>query len=444
MIKKLLITMFFLFAISFGQNYEDCVSPLWYFQNFGSANNALANNTTAYSSGLSALFANPAALGKETNVIFGFSVKNNNFSQNSKFFSTADLINSHYIDDNLITSKFDGFGAVLPIPVYRGSLVFGLSYSQVAIYNDQTNAEGKFTYDGVPFKAENYYEETGVMNNFRMGFALEYKKNLYLGSSVNFYSGKKTQEYNYTDFDETDQFFYNKITKNYEISPEYGGLNFNIGVLYDNNNWIFGANFSTPFSIETKEKYNDEEVWIYDNGERESDIIADRIKYDIKTPSSLSLGLGYRIGSITLLADVKTMDWHSMEFDSKLYDYTFNDDGEILTQISTDKRINKEIRSNLTKTIDYGFALSTEIFDEYTFNIGHRIIALPYFDMPKSDEKIHLTGIGMETTLFELLQIGLSYQFEVGKNEINKEFFEYPVYRKYNSQNITLTTSLIF
>ena len=444
MIKKSLILIVLIFSVVFAQNYQDCVAPLWYFQNFSSTNSALANNTTAHNSGLAALSSNPAALGMESNTILGFSIRNNNLSQDAKFNNTYDLVNSNYTTSDLISNNFDGLGLILPIPVYQGSLVFGFSYSQIAVYNNQVDIDGTFSYDDATFSAQNLYDESGLLSTYRMGFAVEFQKDLYIGSSINFYSGERTQDYNYLDTDNTDVFSYQKISKNIKVIPEYGGMNFNIGLMYNKGNYNFGATFSSPFTIYTVENYKSSETWNYDDGSSESYSDDDKIKYDIKVPSSFSFGIGYNMNNIKIMADIKTQDWHNIQFDSKLYDYEYDDNGDVSSKTSTDTRINSEIRNNLTQTLDYGVSLVAKLKSNVNINVGHRIINFPYYDLNGDEQNIHLTGIGIDALLFDMLEVGVSYQFEMGKNNLDREFFEYPVYQKYNSQNVTFTTSLIF
>jgi len=435
MTKKLFIILIFSFSLVLAQNYEDCINPLWYFQNFGSSNTALANNSTASTSGISSLSSNPATLGLQRRLSLGISFRNNNISQDAKFVNSSDITSSNYNNSSLMQTNLDGISGIFPVPVYKGSLVFGFSYAKVANYFDQAEANGNFMYDDAPFIVDNTFEKSGTMNATRLGVAFEYQKNFFIGTSLNYYRGKQNQDYSYIDQDISDNFSYSSINKTVGVNPDYSGVNFNIGLLYVTENFKIGTNISTPFTLHIEEEYKNYEKWTYDDGEITTETTTDEIKYKVKSPSAVSAGLEYRLGGISLLLDVKMQDWHNMNFDSKLYD----EDGN-----RTDTRINSEIRNELKTTFDYGFGLSTRFFNDYKFNIGHRILSLPYYDLPNSEKSIHLTGLGVETQVIENFHIGLSYQFEFGKSTIEKEYFEYPIYRKYNSQNFVITTSFIF
>ncbi len=442
--KKILITLMFSISLIYAQNYHDCINSLWYFQNFGSTNNALANNSTTNSSGLTGFTSNPASLGLQQNSLIGISFKSNNATQDSRFQNTNGLQNSKYNNTNLIESNLDGISAILPVSVYRGSLVFGFSYSKNILYSDQADVTGDFNSENAPFTVDNTFDISGTMNIIKFGVAIEYQKNLFLGSSFNFYSGSQQQGYKYTDRDISDNFTYSTIDKNIEVEPDYSGFNFNLGLLYITKSFKFGANVSTPFTLHTIEKYTTLESWLYDDGEIDDDKFSDKIKYDIISPYSISSGIEYKVGNFSLLFDMKMQDWHKMTFDSKLKDYTYDDEGDLISTSSTDSRINSEIKNNLQSTLDYGFGITTTIFNNFKFNIGHRIIASPYFDSSAKIEKIHLTGFGLDTRIMNNLLLGLSYQFETGENTIDREYFEYSIEQKYNRSNFTLTTSLIF
>ena len=442
--KRIIFILLFSVTIIFAQNYQDCIDPLWYFQNIGSTNSALSNNTTTVSSEMTGLGSNPATLALHTNPMFGLSLRSKNMSHDSKFASTNGLINTNYNDSQLASTKLNGFSAIYPFPVQQGSLVLAFSYANTANYYDQADATGDFTYDNAPFTVDNTYKKSGTMNAYRLGFAVEFKKNLFIGTSINLYNGKQTQEYNYIDRDISDNFLYSTINKEVEVKPEYSGMNFNLGVLYVSGKMKFGLNLATPFNLSAKENYDNSEIWTYDDGEKDSDYGSDYIKYKIRTPTALSTGFEYNFGNIALLFDVKMQDWHNMSFDSDLKDHYYDDAGNLTGTSSTDDRIDSEIRNNLKTTLDYGVGLSTFVLDSFQLIVGHRIISRPYYDLPNDEKNVHLTGIGVNTTLMNNLAIGISYQFEFGKNTLEREYFEYPIYRKYYTQNFNITTSLIF
>src|SRR6056297_1970506 len=99
--KRIIFILLFSVTIIFAQNYQDCIDPLWYFQNIGSTNSALSNNTTTVSSEMTGLGSNPATLALHTNPMFGLSLRSKNMSHDSKFASTNGLINTNYNDSQL-------------------------------------------------------------------------------------------------------------------------------------------------------------------------------------------------------------------------------------------------------------------------------------------------------------------------------------------------------
>ncbi len=423
MSKRLILITLLLISGLFAQNYEDCINPIWNFQQFGSTNNALANNSTTLSSGMSGLGANPATLGLHDNFLLGLSFGNHSLTQNSKFYDSYDSFNQ----SDLMSSNLDGISAILPVNVYRGSLVFALSYSNTANYFNQADVLYDFGISDTTFSIDNKYKETGAMDVYRFGFAFEFQKNFFIGTSMNYYRGNQHQQYNYTDI-AISKDFYDPIYKTVEVNPEYRGLNFNLGLLYVASHFKFGANLQTPLTLNTDEDYSHSENWTNIDNEVVTIEESARTEYKISAPSAVSAGIEYNIGNIALLVDMKMQNWHNMEFDSDW----------------NSAAVNSEIRNNLKTAFDYGFGIKSEFLNNYEVMLGYRIIDRPYYDIDDENKKVHLTGFGINTRLIDNLNIGISYQFEFGKNTIDREYFEYPIYRKYTRQNLTVTTSLIF
>lgn len=450
--RKTLFIIFFITSSVFAQNYLDCVSPLWHFQNSGSTNRALASNTTVHNSSSFALNSNPAILALEKNKTLTLSFNNNNFNSSSKFNNSDFTASSSNSDKNVSTGNLDGLSLVIPVNVYQGSLAFGFSYSRIGIFNSAIESSGMtlaLVPDGseyisdAPVSSNIYYTNSGQMNTYRFGFGLEFQKNLFIGTSMNFYSGKQTHNYEYSDTDVYDYFWEDETNKKLKVTPDYSGINFNFGLVYSQDFINLGFNFTSPFKLHTTEKYSEYFSQTYDATSSDSDTSytsTDKRTFKISAPSTFSVGLELLFEHFSLIGDMKYQNWRNMEFSSNLLDH----DETKNEYTKTEDRVNEEIRDELDATIEFGLGLSTVFLDIFDINLGYRIIALPYHNLSKDEDNINLLGMGIDTQVSDYLKLGFSYQYEFGKNTIDNSFFQYPIYRKYNSQNLTLTASFLF
>ncbi len=429
-IKPSILFFIILFGISiniFAQTFEDAYKPFWYIRDFGASSSAMAFNTTAFSSGISALATNPANMGlsKQNEILLSF--QNGYFNQNSKL-----KFDNNYTSTSNDYFRFDGFGFLYSVPVYRGSLVFGLSYAPSTQYHTLLNYSGSFKnddyYEDYYFKEE--IKETGSLNALRLGTSLEYRKNLFIGFSVNSYNGFR--EYNFIGFDTL--FTDNSQLGAYEtFEPNFRGWNMTFGTLYKFSYFKWGFSASTPLKLKVREEGNIS--WFYREPqyeESESNAYGP-IEYEIKLPWKISSGISFLHDDLEITMDFSTINWHGLEFSS-----------DIVDSISIDPAINNEIHTNLKNTIEFGFGLYFPVFNAFNLQLGYRIIPRPFFDLGKEEKNLNLFGIGTEFFLDNQIKINLAYQLLLGRKSIYNSFFETTTTQKYQDHQFTISTSLMF
>lgn len=417
-------------SVANAQSFEDALRPFWYFRSFGASSFALTNNNTAISKDLSSISANPANLGIIQRPSAFLSFQYGLFSQNGKLEN-----NPNYITDGNNYFRYDGFGFVYPVPVYQGSLVLALSYAPTAQYNYILKTDGFINRDSVSLS--HYINESGIMNSLQLGTSVEFKKNLFLGFSANFYHGYRNYKYTGTDIDTEDIYTYSNYVRNETIKPNYTGWNINTGILYRLPYLKFGLRISSPLKLNVHEKSKIDSTTTSDNlhelyGSKQYDLT-----YKTTFPIEISTSIALTLYDITIAFDFATRDWGNINFRSNLYtDTTFTE--------KIDPGINNDIRLNLKTTTDWGIGLIIPFWNTLSVQLGYRILPRPYYNLPDNEKYITLMGFGIEGIIEDQIVMGISYQISMGRQTIENTYFKTYTTQQLQDHQLTVSTSLLF
>ncbi len=306
-----LLTGFFSFGYSFGQNPDDVVKNAWFIPNGTARSNSIAGATGALGGDISAAYTNPAGLGfyktKEAVISPGFLTNNNQ----SDFRGTA--------ASNIKKSAFQlgATGVVVggKIDQQNHSTAFSISVNQLASYNNKIHYKGLNDYSSYSEQyleqlaannadtnaaANNYpfgsslayftylidyttdssgnvngyqslvplspaimqqYDETdgGGLYEVSVGFASNAKDKIYLGGSINiplsFYEQNITYQESDVSSDEHNNFSYSTLTQDHTLNG--AGINGRFGIIYRPQNSLrLGLAFHTPSFMSYTDKLN--------------------------------------------------------------------------------------------------------------------------------------------------------------------------------------------
>jgi len=401
---------------------------------------ALSNSNAAIVSDYSAVILNPAGLGliKKSMLTGGYNFSS--FSNNARLFGNK-------LNYTTTENNFNNIGYVYSFPTNRGSLVVAVGYQQLqdfnsslkfdgfnknsSMINNLSNQNDDLPYDlglsfGVFNNSGNYLFdstiitgglnqsgtiiEKGNLSAFNLSGAVEIGKNLFLGGTLNIYTGSYTKE---RDFFEDD------VNKNYqgETSPgiasndfqtfyfndvldwEMNGVDLRLGLLYKlNNNISVGAMIKSPAVFTVKEKYSVHgESYFGSNVGYSVDYPTSKIEYDITTPMEMSLAGSFRFLGASFTTMVNYIDYTQMEFSDGL-------------SVSLRSRNNKDIKELFRSGTNYAVGLEYKIpFTGLFGRIGYAYRPSPFNGDPKSFDRKYLSyGLGFLAA--NVLKIDFGYQ----------------------------------
>jgi long-chain fatty acid transport protein len=217
----------------------------------------------------------------------------------------------------------NSIGIVLPVPVYRGGLAFGIAINRVQSFDSRIKVSG-FNERSVaddPEFGELYVNEVtyeyGGIYSWNFGAAVEVARNVSLGASLNFLSG----DYNYElelDADDTrnlDSVLYGFSYRDM-INTEYFGIDGKIGLLARPiEQFSFGLTVDIPMDFSADEYWQQNSYYDYDDGESESEFDEGVFTYDISRPIRFGGGMTANpIPGAILAADLVYTDWTQTKY----------------------------------------------------------------------------------------------------------------------------------
>ena len=311
----------------------------------------------------SAIYWNPAGLAQLRRGELNLGFSHNEITNNASFLGEK-------IKGQTSFSRLNSVGIVMPVPTYRGSLVFGIGYNKVRDFDNIVKVEGVNdsyaaykdivipTYEGASTTVNGnlYQNETvldeGSLNHFSIAGAMEVQKDFYLGATLNFvggtddYSVRFSEEdvynlYN-TPFDEASQIFSDLDYWDYNqrISSEFSGVNVKVGAFYR-----FGTGLNIGAAIVTPTRYTIKETWseswdeYYDN-ESEPFPFSDEgeYEYQIQEPYGFNFGASFKFLNFLFAGGFEFKDWSQAKFrtDPPIYG---------MTKTEVNARIKDELQS---------------------------------------------------------------------------------------------------
>lgn len=404
----------------------------------GARSLGMGNAYTGVASDFSALYWNPAGLAQMQHGEFSIGLSNLNYGDQSTFFSEPQSY-------SLNSTHLNALGLVFPVPVRRGSFVLAFGYNRQSEFTTGLSFEGfnqrssiiqTFARDSSFYPSDISgniaYQlylanidtlsgkfispirdrvmqtatviEGGGLNNWSIGGAIDFAKNLSAGLTLTYVTGTYKYERNYTEQDtrnvySTFPFDFTKLTLDETVDSDISGFNAMFGFLYRvPDRFRLGFGVKTPTSFTVKENFNTSASSYFDNGDvRPSDGPFESPgsdQYDVTTPWVLSAGASAILRELVLSGDVDYTDWTQLEFK--------NANPEVLA-------LNKDIKQLFRATTNLRAGAEYDIQD-----IGVRVRGgfmykpSPYKGDPSEYDQKYFTG-GLGVMLGETSMLDLAY-----------------------------------
>lgn len=377
------------------------------------------NATVGHIDDYSAMFWNPAGLANMRSYEFSFGLSYFGYNNEASY---LDNTTSSYAS----SVNLNALGIAIPVPTVQGSLTFALGFGRHSTY--KTTAEfGGFNASNsivesmlgqdlpyaiylastdsasglpIPFVTGNIQQdavvsESGGINNWSLGAAVDVAKDLSIGATFNYQEGS----YQYDrEFQETDtRNFYNgappddfyRFRYSSTISSSLSGVSGLFGIMYRAKGFLrFGMTVRTPTYYWIKEDFGDRGVSEFDPtspdaGPFQADYPG-YTEYEITTPLVVSGGAALNFWDfLTVAADAEYTDWTEMKFE------TTNPDLQ-----EENRLITKVYRSTVNLR---GGAELNLLGSGVRLRAGLIWNPSPYKDDPPEFDKVYLTaGAGFE------------------------------------------------
>jgi len=322
-----LMTLFIHSGIAVSQDsygYDE-ISFLTRFSGIGARAIGLGGAYIGISEDYSALYWNPAGLGQIKKMELMTSMNHLTHSTN------ADFLNN-IIKDNMSSTRLDAVGFVLPVPTYRGSLVFAFGYNRVENINSILSFEGfnpgasavskLFEEPYIPnslYQSENV-TRTGSIGNYSFGFSTEVGEGILIGGSLNYWRGK--YDYNFVLREIDKQNLYETYPNDFDnyylennINSELRAWDIKVGCLYRvNKNLRVGATINSPKVFNIKELWDQNDQIVFDDGTSDPTEDNGVTEYDVRLPFTFGAGASITFPRFLISGDIEYYDWSQIEY----------------------------------------------------------------------------------------------------------------------------------
>jgi hypothetical protein len=262
---------------------------------------ALGGAYRALSDDLSGLYWNPAGLASIRRIEFGLGL-----TEGVTFDQTQIGLNP--VDNHFSRTRLNEIGVVLPVPTFRGSLVFALGYHQVHTFD----AYGIFrsTNDVTDFQADEM--ETGRLGLWSFGGAIDVSPTASFGLGLRLWTGYDDYSYASSDVSKANPATYFNLTEH--INSDLAGFNLLGGVMLKPLPWLRVAG-----TLETPVKFRIRETGSFatdssTNGQIAHDEASSNYTYHISRPWRLGVGTAVLIKRFGISADAGLSDWSQVSF----------------------------------------------------------------------------------------------------------------------------------
>jgi long-chain fatty acid transport protein len=277
------------------------------FFGLGARSMGMGGTGIALSNDATALIYNPANLARIRRIELNLGLSHQRWRSETGPLSSAIMMNN-YLNENQTqaNTRFSTAALVLPVPTYRGSLVFALGVNRVKSF-DKAFSFSYGTNPNLPLR-EGMEAESGGLYVWSAGGAIDISPHISLGGALNYWTGKETYTWKSINRTKADTM----ITYDDEIIDDYSGFSAKFGISMQPNKYLTLAG-----TIETPIWYTITEDFTLISDTSSSPYIWTDVgatEYKLTEPYSFGLGIGLNLKSLTLASDFSFTDWSQMEY----------------------------------------------------------------------------------------------------------------------------------
>jgi long-subunit fatty acid transport protein len=347
----------------------------------------MGNTGLATSHDASAIIYNPANLARVRRIEFRGGLSHLRTSNDTRMASGS----QEYEDGRDLTkTRINALSLTMPVPAYRGSLVFAFGLHRVNSFDRSA---------GLQYAPPQGYDsdraremETGGLWKWSVAGALDISPRLSAGLSTHLLSGSDAYRWNRVIRDDNPA---HTINENQSIDIDYVGVAATAGITYAiSHELTAGLSVETPTWLQAEERHSllldtasSSYEWVLDDG------IAN---YTLTRPFSFGFGLSGEFNRLTLAGDLRYSDWSQL--DISYDDASLNNTPEL-----------QFIQDNLKET--FGWNLGAEyLFPAQGINLraGYFVDPLPIDSRFVESQRKYLT-LGVGFLIDRVMALDLAY-----------------------------------
>lgn len=277
----------------------------------GGAYSSVANDYTA-------LYWNPAGLATIRKMELNVALSHTRHKDDATMGGNATT-------DEMTRTRLNTLGFVVPVPTYRGSLVFAVGYHRPKTFDGSFSFEWfNPTSDDMVQQRWNEFEE-GYLSVWSAGGAIDLSPNLSVGASLNFWGGNNDYQWAFREFDTDNRYTFDTYLSEDYINTDVKATELKGGALFRMGRILrFSATVSAPKTFRYSEDWGTNTKLTYDDGGVSDSTDSGTSDYELTFPMAFGAGASLHLLNILLTGDVEYTDWSQVKFktDPPVADYT--------------------------------------------------------------------------------------------------------------------------
>ncbi len=281
---------------------------------------AMGGAYTGIADDYAALYYNPAGLGQ---------IQSMEISGSLAYFAMTDRATFLGLEtpENSSFTRLNSIGITFPVPTTRGSLVFGFGYNRMRDFDRSLYVKKFISTVGDSVTHEYNELEEGGLGNIVLGGSIEMAPGVFLGGSINFWTGGDDWTWRFTESDTPyDIWTFTNFVSTDHINTKFSGVNLTLSALLRTNDFFrFGGAIVTPVTLTGKENWDYSEVTNWDDGFRSVDSTDNGYsEYKIQSPWIFRAGGAFQAGPLLVSGDVEWNNYNQIKYKTNPSEATYS------------------------------------------------------------------------------------------------------------------------
>jgi long-subunit fatty acid transport protein len=221
------------------------------------------------------------------------------------------------VEDRMSQTRLNAAGLVVPVPTYRGSLVFAFGYHRPKTFDNSFSFKWfNPTPNDRVTQHWNEFEE-GYLDVWSVGGAIDLSPNLSVGGALNVWGGKNDYQWALREFDTENLYTFRQgidednITTSVKASELKAGALFRLGDLIR-----LGATVTLPRTYTFSEDWSTSSKTDFDDGSSDLQGNSGSYEYKLNFPFVFSAGACLRLLNLTASGELEFTDWSQVKYSS--------------------------------------------------------------------------------------------------------------------------------